>query len=450
MKKVLLFFVMVLLVLVSARSLFCMDESPMDYPFSYGDDSLNKIDADDKVKKKKKPKSSLNDTWYQNHGKLKEELDQLSSRDIDEQSLKNIICLLDLEIDLVRNLLDSRTGEDIDFLLRQRKKLLKRVTRTASLIYKAVMNFATNDESFFLKQKKRKHNTSMLYGAEKSAYLRRIRTVLTQYRTEFINKQYYVSQRTLGLPLDRYQQYHPVERNFGSEWMPHNVVNVNVNGGGRQSRSHVAPISGQRWNVPHYEPKRPYSVPRVYDYYYPNQDFFREPPRHNRLERNMQHFRSSFIDLQERFIDHMNRQESVVVLHDTLALVNNEIHNHVGSLNERNKMFYGGQDPYDLYTSIDAIDQKFASISPKAKMLFAAICDAATASTMSLGFWNPDIYEKNLYFYATRLEELKDRSIRMVNEFRQHMQDTIYDSCSRLENSLNGLLNDFDQKILKP
>ena len=135
MKKVLLFFVMILLVLVSARSLFCRGHK------RHARSQYTTISD----KKKLVLRRSI---AKQEHARLTGEIKHVLSRDIDEVSLQIIVRLLDCELEVVKGLLGGQGGIEIYRLLAKKDRLLESSTQTVSFVYGIIMNFATSNLLF--------------------------------------------------------------------------------------------------------------------------------------------------------------------------------------------------------------------------------------------------------------------------------------------------------------
>ncbi|MCK5632130.1 hypothetical protein KAH94_00095, partial [bacterium] len=347
------------------------------------------------------------------HNRLKKEADSLLEKNIDENSLQVVLRLFDLELQLVNNLIHEKTGIEVEKLLNKREKILKIATETVAFFYKTVMNFATSNTLF--NAKRRRQSSGPLYGGERRNYLKRMQTVLSDYRQEFSDKKYLIVQQALHLPKKRYhayvsqpQDFYPQSINTSIDIQKPLVSTLYPNQNGKEYHQRL-PIAGFEF-----------------------QDGFKN--RSKKMD-------SNFIAMKNSFIEKMPCKDIIVMIDNVSQLIQNEIYNHIGSLKQRRKMFYGDNDSQEISTSIDIIESNL-SASPKAKIMFGTIRDAAVANTMKVGWWNPDIYENNLRQYASRLEGLKNESKRVLEIFRQTLKET--------QESIDKIFMKKFQDVIKP
>jgi hypothetical protein len=163
------------------------------------------------------------------YDQAREELDRLVAKNIDENSVHFVLRLLAVELQLVDKLMRAETGGKLDALLTKKRKLLESANGTASYLYKSVMKFATNDILLTGKNGASKLG-STLHGSAKKTYLKRMKKVLSDYRNEFLDKQYDALKMTFGSPSDRCSQYvgqahrHDMVRpsfHHGAQWRHH-------------------------------------------------------------------------------------------------------------------------------------------------------------------------------------------------------------------------------------
>jgi len=429
MKKVLLFFVMVLLVLVSARSLLSCSGCRGCHQSWY--------------EREAKELSRVHRVARQEYIYLKNDLDRMVAQNIDESSLRLIVRLLGVELDVVKSLLNSKTGQDIDKFLMKRKKLLRASTKTVSIVYTAIMNFATSD--LLITGRKGARSDVPLRGWRKKNYLKRVQKVLKSYHKDFSDKQYYLSQRTLGLPT---RQYHPYVARHGGAYPRNICTNINVKDNllyksdfprKEKSFKSFCPLGQNR--EAEYRPRKNYHR-REGDISSVQSSWQGE------LNEGVRGFGARFAGARDKFIDRMRSPEVVGLIDDVLTLVKNEIQNHVGSLKERSKMFCGTKNLQNICTNIEILEDEDITVSREAKIVFNALRETAISNTMSLGWWNPDVYEKNLQQYITRLENIRSQSNFMINGFKNDVQRKVSHSCTQLKKSLENLLGGFVYSLL--
>ena len=223
MKKVLLFFVMILLVLVSARSLFCRGHKRHDFvhqnvvPYRHVAPYYGR-----KIKSKRFYRSYgrkiRSKRFYQiakqEHTRLTGEIKRVLSRDIDGVSLQTIVRLLDCELEVVKGLLGGQGGIEIYRLLAKKDRLLESSTQTVSFVYGIIMNFATSNLLFDAKRGKIRPDAT-LTGAARKSYLKIVQRIVGQYRQQVGNKKDYAFHRVLGISSRMLSSdYHKREANY--------------------------------------------------------------------------------------------------------------------------------------------------------------------------------------------------------------------------------------------
>jgi len=188
MNKVFLFFVMILLVLVSARSLFCKGYKQHNTLRSATFSDKKKVTLMRSIAKKE-------------HTRLTRDVKHAFSRNIDEVSIHVIVRLLDCELEIINGLLNGWSGIEMGRLLDKKNKLLKASMQTVSFVYEMIMNFATSDFLFDAKRNKIRtvKSSSTLTGAAKKSYLKIVQRILGQYRELLGNKRDNTFRRVFGI-----------------------------------------------------------------------------------------------------------------------------------------------------------------------------------------------------------------------------------------------------------
>ena len=444
---------MILLVIVSARSVFCSDET----------ESAEKH-VSEFVKRK--------------YAKLKMESDSLISKELDDSSLQSLIHLFGIELKIVKSLLINKTGIEVNELLVKRDRLVHIATKTVAFMYKTVMNFATSDVLFDARRGKRRK--SPLCGRQKKEYLDGIKTVLSDYQGKFLEKQHYLSCQTLCLPPERYNVY--LARNEASKKndllthvdvvdfipdipdlekkkeedivrQPEYLVDSFVKASALQEDKLVeaseVPVEVLLKNTElqvndAFEPV----VSRSQQINLPRTDLvsFQSELR-NELDDDVRNFGARFMMLRDNFIEKMRGHEVVSMIDSVVYLIKDEIENHVSSKQQREKMFHGNSSRFsDIRTEIDVVSSN-SNVSRKARVLFGALTDTATKKTMELGGWNPDIYELNLRHYLSRIEYFKSDMERMLSQFKNNLKEQFFTDCKCFQTSLNNLMSNLVYSI---
>jgi len=269
------------------------------------------------------------------------------------ESLEEVVNLLDLEIKLIRSILGQKTGQEVQALLSKRNKLLHSAIKTSVSAYEMIMKFATNSN--------KKSRPSV---AEKKQYLSHVFDVLNQYRAELGYKQYCVKNSTSAL------QQHPEVR-----------TSVNAYG---------STVSEESLEVfPYFCPiGRTSGVNKVNDTVV---------------------FRTNFERLWSSITKDMNRNELITLLDDVLLLMGRE-----GKMpvSRKSKKFSAKRKiGQDIMTNINTSG---VVASNRARVLFGTLRDAAAINTVSVGSWNPNLYEKNMKLYKRKLMSFKKKCDKLL------------------------------------
>lgn len=348
----------------------------------------------------------------QEYDQMREELDRLVARNIDENSVHFVLRLLAVELQLVDKLLHDETGARLDDLLAKKKKLLEAGTKTAGYLYKAIIKFATNDILLTGKNGESKLG-STLRTSDKRRYLRRMKKILIDYRDDFLDKQYESFKRTLGLPSARYAPYNQQEQH-------------GVNGDSLQV--------GTMSSLFRYEPQWSYDDRYGYAAQTPENLVWGQNPIMNHDQQSVD---TKFTQLWDDCVARVDPNDVARLIDDVLTLVRYEIKTHVGSVEQRNKMLYGADESEQ--TMFFDLVQALSQVSPRARALFSTLREAATENTIKLGYWNPDVYEGYLEKYATRLESAKESATTESSTMAHVVQQDLGDCCDQIHYSMEHL-----------
>jgi len=154
----------------------------------------------------------------------------------------------------------------------------------------------------------------------------------------------------------------------------------------------------------------------------------------NNLNGTLKNFRNRFAKIWTDNLSGMESEQVAPLVDDVLTLVAYEIENHPEALQRK----AGMGDSVDINTNIFTSGGVVPS-SKKANVLFGSIRNAAALNTMGSGPWNPDLYEENLKEYAKRLRSFADKVEAVCDDCDREKYGR-FGSCCVLRHSLDNLV----------